>query len=411
MKDNASFSGVITFVGLADLFQILGGNNSTGTLTLTSPYSEPDGRIYFVDGNPVNAALGALQGMDAVYAMFGWTDGTFQFREEMVHAGRLIRQGRMQIVLDALRMLDDGLIEKVGPPSFEDLPHGGTRKTGSGGDDARHVIKGPFIDYMHVIHEEKVTAGKKIVAEDCYGNWVWVILEGTVRITRESAKGPLILAQLGEGCFIGMITSFLFTEYIRSATVTALGDVYLGMLDTQRLSGEYAALSPDFRRLLLSLSGRLRKVTDRTVDLLLKKGHAQGPQGDEELIIRPGAPREAVFSIDEGEGYVMGRTDRGDLPLFTLGKGDVYGYLPFMDLGQEPRFASVLAPKGLKVSRLDMERLQGEYDHLSATLRNMIENMGTCISETTRLACRLGEQGQKEKIPGGLSPSRAPSIL
>jgi len=34
-----------------------------------------------------------------------------------VRTGKVIKQGRMQVVLDALRMLDDGVIKKLGPAS------------------------------------------------------------------------------------------------------------------------------------------------------------------------------------------------------------------------------------------------------------------------------------------------------
>src|SRR4030042_1261015 len=116
MADNIALSGKLNFISLSDLFQILGGNSSTGVLKITSKYTPNPGQIYFVNGNPVNATCDRLKGIDAVYPLFGWMDGKFEFIEEEVQKNQIINQGRMEIVLDALRMLDDGVIKRRGPP-------------------------------------------------------------------------------------------------------------------------------------------------------------------------------------------------------------------------------------------------------------------------------------------------------
>ena len=87
MTDNIVFSGSLLFLSLADVFQLLGGNNCTGKLTLRSPYSADMGFVYFVGGNPVNAYYGQIKGSDAIYALFGWTDGKYDFRSEERRGG------------------------------------------------------------------------------------------------------------------------------------------------------------------------------------------------------------------------------------------------------------------------------------------------------------------------------------
>ncbi|MBW2108583.1 MAG: DUF4388 domain-containing protein, partial [Deltaproteobacteria bacterium] len=272
MPDNAVLSGDLRFISLADCFQILGGNNSTGTLRITCPYVSTPGLIYIVDGTPINAQCGSLHGLDAVYPLFGWSEGTFEFYEEPVNAEPTIKSGRMEIVLDALRMLDDGLIERVGPTSSGEWP--GATKTGSikGAGGVVPVIRGPLADYMYVIDEEEYHDGVKIVTEGGHGNWIWVILEGMVEMTRDTAKGTMHLARLAEGSFIGSLTSFLQRDYIRHATVRAVGDIQLGILDTQRLYKEHANLSAEFRDLVLSLDHRLCNTTDKAVELFESKG-------------------------------------------------------------------------------------------------------------------------------------------
>ena len=120
MAEKAALSGKLNFVTLPDIFQILGGNNSTGSLYIRSEYAPAVGRIYFVNGNPINAIDGSQKGKEALYALFGWTEGKFEFHVEKVNVGRAFNCSRMEIVLDALKMIDDGEIRRVGPESQEE---------------------------------------------------------------------------------------------------------------------------------------------------------------------------------------------------------------------------------------------------------------------------------------------------
>ncbi|MDY6952250.1 MAG: cyclic nucleotide-binding domain-containing protein [Thermodesulfobacteriota bacterium] len=391
MAGEVVFAGDLSFIGLADILQMLGSNRSTGVVRITTKGVSGPGLIYFQDGNPINATNGQLQGIEAIYPLFGWAEGKFVFHRQKVQVEHVIRSSRMEIILDGMKMLDEGLLETVGPKSIT---------TGSGTENGQHapkrqtglpIIKGPLVDYMYVIDEEQFRDGEQIVTEGGHGNWIWVILEGSVTITRQTANGPMTLARLGEGCFVGALASFLLRGHVRSATVTAAGDVQLGVLDARRLSGEYATLSSDFRGLLLSLDGRLRKITDRAVELYAKKHKNNGLAKNKRLVMKEDSPKKSVYTITGGEAYVMRRTAKGYLPLLTLREGDVFGNVPFVDLGHEPRRARVLASDDLKVDKVDGELITREYDGLSATLRNLVDSMATCVSLTTTVACHLKE--------------------
>lgn len=387
MSDTALLAGDLRFVTLSDLFQILGGNHNTGILHITSQYAPNPGLIYFVNGNPVNAMCGPLVGIDAIYAFFGWTEGRFEFHQQSVQVEHVVKSGRMEIILDGLRMLDEGTIKKVGPP----FPTKVSAVQSSGLKDAEGyalpIIKGPLVNYMYVIDEEEFRDGERIVAEGAHGNWIWVILEGVVEITKQTSNGPMTIVRLGEGATIGTITSLSWRGHVRSATATAVGNVQLGVLDSERLAEEYASLSSEFRELLLSLDSRLMKITNTLADLYMKKTKPPDELiDDKEVIIEEGCSREEVFTITEGEAYMIRRTQQGCLSLLTLKKGDVFGCVPFMDMGREFRCASIVASKDLKVDRFDMDRLKREYDRLSPAFRGIIEHTASCVSLTTRLA-------------------------
>jgi CRP-like cAMP-binding protein len=295
MSGKVVLTGGLKFTSLADLFQIIGGNNSTGTLRINSQYTPDPGIIYFVEGNPVNASDGHLRGLDAIYALFGRTEGNFEFIDGRVSVEHAIKKSRMEIVLDALRMIDDGVIKKVEPPSTQEILIGRPDKPEEDKKTGPSVIKGPAIDYLYIVDEEDFYDGKTIVKEGTHGKWIWIVLEGKVKIIKETRRGPLTILHLGEGCYIGTFSSLLFHDYARSASVKAVGDVRLGLLDTQRLANEYYTLPMEFRGMLASLDRRLKKITDRAADLALKKTGLSLPSKGLEVVVQSGSKKEGCL--------------------------------------------------------------------------------------------------------------------
>jgi len=404
MSENSVLSGSLSFVSLADIFQIIGGNSCTGTLTLRSHYAPQTGMIYFDKGNPINASYGNLSGVKAIYMLFGWNEGEYEFYEEdMPHMDHLIRQSRMEIVLDALRMLDDGEIPKVGPPSFlqaEESEEYGEEENKFG----LPVTKGPLIDYLYVIREECYKDRSKIVREGKHGKWMWTIYEGNVKVCKKTPNGNLVLARLGEGCFIGTIRALLFGEYERNATVTAEGDVRLCLLDAEPLYHEYASLSMDFRSILLSLDHRLRMINDIAVQKYLNNTLKEFPD-DGRIYLNKFQSQNDLFLIKEGKADIIGQKHKADLPLISLDKQDVFGNIPFMDFGHEPRSASVMVSKDFDAVKLDSEGLMEEYNSLSCTFRNLIFNMCSNLFMTTKLvygfdnnSCSFENKGFSDEI-------------
>lgn len=96
---------------------------------------------------------------------------------------------------------------------------------------------------------------------------IFIVLEGQARVLRETEKGQVTLALLEEGDIFGEV-SFLAQKYgRRSASVVAKGNLKVGILDNERLTGEYNKLSPTFQKLLRDVSERFSKTTSLTVQL------------------------------------------------------------------------------------------------------------------------------------------------
>lgn len=399
MRDSV-LSGDLGFLGLGDIIQLIGSNGATGILMIISKYVPEPGRMYFQSGNIINATAGQVKGIQAAYNLFGWVDGQFEFLQEDVNnIKRVINKNRMEIILDGLRMVDDGHVKKLGPITFEKQVEGASEKAKSFGRSVNYpVIKGPMVDYMYVVSEDEFIPGQTIVEEQKHGTWNWTILEGVVDIVRHTNKGPLKILRIGDGAFLGSIDSLLYNSGARFSTAVASTPVQLGVLDSQRLTNEYAMRSTDFKLLMKSLERRLKEVTDKAVSIYLDKINVKDFIKNKKLVIRQSSSElRHFFMITRGEAFIVQHTDIGYMPIAHLRKGDFIGKVPFLDIGHEPLSAAVFASKEFKVKKTNPKNLSNEYKQISPTLKSMIENVATSILVTTRMAYDFQRQVHDEK--------------
>jgi CRP-like cAMP-binding protein len=381
MNERTVLVGKLAFLSLPELLQLLGASGSTGILRIKNGYAKGPALVYFLNGNLINAHSGVLNGLDALYSLFGWTQGEFEFSQEAVKNKKVITKSHMEIILDGLRMLDDGDIERLGPASFE------ARSSGKG--SSLPLIMRPIAHYMHVVEEEEFVDGVRIVEEGKYGNWIWVVLKGVADIVKETPEGPVTLLRIGHGGFIGNMSSIFRKSYSRTATVVASGDVQLGVLDTQPVYTEYSSISNEFKGLLLSLDDRLKQVMNRTAETHLKNSNVEDIIKRSKPVIKRSKKEKKVLEITQGEASVLRHTKDGYVLLAQLKEGDVMGHIPFLDIGHEPHSSAVYGSKDLEVRALDPDELQREYDQLSPTFKNIIEFTASCTSVATLMACRF----------------------
>jgi len=401
MADKSVLSGDLTFLGLGDLLQLLGTNASTGILTLKSKYIADTGNVFFVNGNPIHAQAGAKSGLDGLMALFGWIDGEFAFSPGPVNAGQTIKKSRNAIILDGLQLLDDGKIERLGPVAFKEKGGGADK------DSALPLVRGPLVDYMYVVSEEEFADGMEIIAEGSHGSWVWIILDGIVEIAKKSPTGKIPLLRLTSGAYIGSLAAFRPGDYVRSATVTAVGNVQLGVLDSQRMSVEFSRMSYDLKALALSLDRRLKQVTVCTAQV--KTGQAPQPldlQGQGPLI-DAGHGEDGLWVVDQGRVSVVAGVGQQSLCLAVLGPNDFFGRFSFLDFGQEPETAGVFGGADLVTRPIDEKKLAKEFFGLSLAFKNFFENVATSVAATTKLCCLLHRKtlgGTKGVAPATAKP-------
>ncbi len=381
MNNTVALSGSLDFLNFGELLNLLGTNGSSGVLHIKSNYSSEPGLVYLDKGNPINAVNGSVTGQDALFSLFGWTDGQFEFVEENVSCEKAINKSRMEIILDGLRLLDEGKIDQLGPATAAKIPPGS--KTTSG---KVPLIKGPLVDYSYVVDEEGFYDGDEIVQEGNHGDWIWVILEGTAEIIKQTANGPLQMLRIGDGAFLGSVAALFSGGKVRSATVKAVGNVQLGMLDSQLLANELANVSAEFKGLLTSIDSRLQQVIETAVAI-----NNNDPLDDliknKKQLIKQGQNEERLFTVKNGEAIIARQTENSYVPLVRLKKGDFFGRVPFLDMGHEPHSAAVFSSQNLKLAAVDSEKLKLEHEGLSSTLKNIIEHLATSVSVTTRVTC------------------------
>jgi CRP-like cAMP-binding protein len=393
MSQNVVLSGNLAFLSLAEVLQLLGQNGSNGTLELKTKYAPEPGFVYFSAGNPINAVNSEWVGIDAMFSLFGWTEGEFVFTEETPSVDNIISQSRMEIILDGLRKLDDGEIPLLEPVSFDKTADSDSKDKPA----ALPTIKGPLVDYLYVVDEEEFFDEEEIVQEGNHGNWIWVVLEGKVDISKSTPRGPLKLLRISEGAFVGSIASFLSDNSVRHATAVASGNVQLGMLDSQGLSSEFSRMSSDMKTIIKSLDKRLREVTSSAVASYLEKNESDRLLKNQRPVIRPGKNDDRAFLITEGRAMVTRKTEASLVPLIRLGKGDFIGRIPFLEMGLEPNSAMVTGNSNLKVIPIDVAALQSEFDGLTPTFKNIVENLATSIMATAMVTCSM----EKERLKVG----------
>lgn len=384
MASKIVLSGNLQFLGLGDVLQLIGSNGSTGILRINAKYSPEPGIVLFRKGNIVDASTPEKKGLDAAFALFGWQEGDFEFVECPVEVERTIKTARMEIILDGLRLVDDGVTPKLGPVAVD-------RKL----TDGVPVVKGPLPDYMYVLDEEDFDEGREIVRENKYGNWIWVIMDGVVDILKDTPKGPLNLMKLGGGSYLGSLSSFSFEGSVWPITAETATRVQLGVVDAQKLMEEFETQSREYRNLIQSFDRRRTELFNHMVKIYLGDEDIKSLIEGKKRVVKQGKPEEKVVRITKGEACIVRKTENfGHFPLATLKKDDIIGAPPFLEVGQEPERASVYVTEDFDFEPVDVDALAEEHEGLSYTLKAMIEGVATHISIGTRVA----EDFQKKNL-------------
>jgi CRP-like cAMP-binding protein len=127
----------------------------------------------------------------------------------------------------------------------------------------------PIDPYIHgyIAGEEHHQDKDIIIREGSKGYWIYMILEGKVKVKKKTPRGLATIHTLSEGDIIGEMILWPAGEGERIASAVADGPAVLGLLDTDRIIREYESLSPRLKSLLRGLIMKLNETTRKAVSL------------------------------------------------------------------------------------------------------------------------------------------------
>ena len=129
------------------------------------------------------------------------------------------------------------------------------------------AVNSKAIDYM--LSEEHFSDKAVIIKEGSIGDWVYIILEGRVKIKKQTANGLLTVDTLSEGNFIGEMAMLKQSNNERSVSAVADGPVVLGVLDSVRLLQEWEAQPERIKKLISNLIQNLEETTKKAADMIV----------------------------------------------------------------------------------------------------------------------------------------------
>lgn len=112
---------------------------------------------------------------------------------------------------------------------------------------------------------EKYSNGQTIFKEGTHGDWLYVVEEGSVEISRIVNGKRILIATFKEGDIFGEVAYIAKVE--RSASATAVGDTVIGVIDRDFFDKEYNKLSGNFQLMLRTMALRLKKTTDILIEM------------------------------------------------------------------------------------------------------------------------------------------------
>ncbi|HEV7680648.1 MAG TPA: DUF4388 domain-containing protein [Pyrinomonadaceae bacterium] len=131
-----ALTGHLSDLSLSELIEFFCNQRKTGQLKVL--YPQGSGYFYLQTGSVIDARIGVLRGIDAVYYALTLPNAKFEFGGESEPAERTINQPWTQVVLEGLRRLDEGIVPTSAyPPDYHE-------------DDAPSKVSEPEITFQEL---------------------------------------------------------------------------------------------------------------------------------------------------------------------------------------------------------------------------------------------------------------------
>ncbi len=107
-----ALTGHLSDLSLSELIEFFCNQRKSGRLKVL--YPKGAGYFYLQAGSVVDARIGVLRGIDAVYYALTLPNAEFEFSADAETGDRTINQPWTQVVLEGLRRLDESICSGIG---------------------------------------------------------------------------------------------------------------------------------------------------------------------------------------------------------------------------------------------------------------------------------------------------------
>ena len=104
-KDKRRFFGSLEDMGMVDLLQTIELGRKSGVLSVERP--PHSAKVYFSDGQVVDAETGRLKGEDAVYRLLTWNEGSFEIDFKPVDRPSAVSTSTQGLLMEGMRRVDE----------------------------------------------------------------------------------------------------------------------------------------------------------------------------------------------------------------------------------------------------------------------------------------------------------------
>ncbi|HLN96978.1 MAG TPA: DUF4388 domain-containing protein [Pyrinomonadaceae bacterium] len=155
-----ALTGHLSDLSLSELIEFFCNQRKTGQLKVL--YPQGPGYFYLQSGSVVDARIGVLRGIDAVYYALTLPNAQFEFGGASESGERTINQPWTQVVLEGLRRLDEGIVPAAAfPPDYYDE----CETNGNGSEDSLVDLESMRVpSFLSFMGSEPMSKRKFVIA-------------------------------------------------------------------------------------------------------------------------------------------------------------------------------------------------------------------------------------------------------
>ena len=116
-----------------------------------------------------------------------------------------------------------------------------------------------------------------------------------------------------------------------------------------------------------------------------------------ELIMKEGDYGISIYKVLKGHVRVLKESGDKEIPLATLGSGEIFGEMTFLNKLLETRSASVRAVEDVELEAWHPARLTKEYNKMPSMLKYIITQTMVRINRMNKVVSQLTDKKRKEK--------------